>query len=106
MAEEEIQVEEGSVPVLKWEQGLFEQINRDFRFPPEWDAQYPWQGQTAVDTPPGYITLFEDFLLKGNFCRPATEFMASILHFYGFHISHMSPAGMVRVGHFEFLCRS
>ncbi|MFS7997786.1 hypothetical protein Hanom_Chr12g01146021 [Helianthus anomalus] len=32
--------------------------------------------------------------------------MASILHFYGFHISQMSPMGMVRVRHFEFLCRS
>ncbi|KAJ0754125.1 hypothetical protein HanPI659440_Chr09g0343421 [Helianthus annuus] len=32
--------------------------------------------------------------------------MTSILHFYGFHISQMSPMGMVRVKHFEFLCRS
>ncbi|KAJ0814967.1 hypothetical protein HanPSC8_Chr17g0791931 [Helianthus annuus] len=32
--------------------------------------------------------------------------MASILHFYGFHIFQMSPAGMVRVRHFEFLCQS
>ncbi|MFS7936589.1 hypothetical protein Hanom_Chr05g00417331 [Helianthus anomalus] len=32
--------------------------------------------------------------------------MASILHFYGFHIFQMSPMGMVRVRHFEFLCRS
>ncbi|MFS7928884.1 hypothetical protein Hanom_Chr04g00326051 [Helianthus anomalus] len=32
--------------------------------------------------------------------------MASILHFYGFHISQMSLPGMVRVRHFKFLCRS
>ncbi|MFS8011489.1 hypothetical protein Hanom_Chr14g01309731 [Helianthus anomalus] len=32
--------------------------------------------------------------------------MVSILHHYGFHISQMSLAGMVRVRHFEFLCRS
>ncbi|KAJ0753164.1 hypothetical protein HanPI659440_Chr09g0332661 [Helianthus annuus] len=32
--------------------------------------------------------------------------MASILHYYGFHISQMSPPDMVRVRHFEFLCRS
>ncbi|KAF5772065.1 hypothetical protein HanRHA438_Chr13g0583471 [Helianthus annuus] len=32
--------------------------------------------------------------------------MVSILHFYGFHISQVSPMGMVRVRHFEFLCRS
>ncbi|KAJ0809960.1 hypothetical protein HanPI659440_Chr01g0021201 [Helianthus annuus] len=106
MAEEETQVEEGPVPVLKWDQGLFEQITRGFRFPPEWDAQYPRQGQTATDAPSGYITLFEDFFLQGNFRLPAMEFMAHILHYYGFHISQMSPSGMVRVRHFEFLCRS
>ncbi|MFS7929220.1 hypothetical protein Hanom_Chr04g00329931 [Helianthus anomalus] len=94
------------LPVLKWDQGLFEQITRGFRFPPEWDAQYPRQGQTAADAPPGYITLFEDFFLQGNFRLPATEFMAHILHYYGFHISQMSPPDMVRVRHFEFLCRS
>ncbi|KAJ0493652.1 hypothetical protein HanIR_Chr12g0588561 [Helianthus annuus] len=38
--------------------------------------------------------------------QAATKFMAHILHYYGFHISKMSPPGMVRVRHFEFLCRS
>ncbi|KAM0025607.1 hypothetical protein Hdeb2414_s0021g00576551 [Helianthus debilis subsp. tardiflorus] len=104
--EESVQIKEGPLLVLKWDQGLFEQITRGFRFPQEWDARYPRQGQTAADAPPGYITLFEDFFYQGNFRLPATEFMASILHFYGFHISQMSPAGMVRVRHFEFLCRS
>ncbi|KAM0038076.1 hypothetical protein Hdeb2414_s0013g00410641 [Helianthus debilis subsp. tardiflorus] len=32
--------------------------------------------------------------------------MVHILHYYRFHISQMSPPGMVRVRHFEFLCRS
>ncbi|KAF5802319.1 hypothetical protein HanRHA438_Chr06g0267361 [Helianthus annuus] len=107
MAEEEaIQVEEGPVPVLKWDQGLFKQIVRGFQFPPECDARYPRQGQTAADAPPGYITLFADFFLEGNFQLPATNFLASILHFYGFHISQMCPTRMIRVRHFEFLCRS
>uniref|UniRef100_A0A251TIX4 Putative transposase (Putative), gypsy type n=1 Tax=Helianthus annuus TaxID=4232 RepID=A0A251TIX4_HELAN len=98
--------EEGPVPVLRWDLGLFEQIVRSFRFPPEWDARYPAQGQTAADAPPGYITLYEDFFLQGNFRLPATNFMGSILHHYNFHISQMSPPGMVRVRHFEFLCHS
>ncbi|KAJ0526838.1 hypothetical protein HanHA300_Chr09g0327611 [Helianthus annuus] len=109
MAEEHHEVnpgEEGLVPVLKWDLGLFEQIVRSFRFPPEWDARYPGQNQTAADAPSGYITLFEDFFHQGNFRLPATNFMAHILQFYGFHISQMSPPGMVRVRHFEFLCRS
>ncbi|KAJ0570153.1 hypothetical protein HanHA300_Chr05g0174881 [Helianthus annuus] len=106
MAEEETQVQEGPLPVLKWDQGLFEKIIRGFRFPPEWDAQYPRQGLTAVDALPGYITLFKNFFLQGNFRLPATEFKAHILHYYGFHISQMSPPGMVRVRHFEFFCLS
>ncbi|KAM0015456.1 putative microtubule-associated protein 7 family [Helianthus debilis subsp. tardiflorus] len=109
MSEEHQEVpvtEEGPVPVLKWDLGLFEQIVRSFRFPPEWDARYPAQGQTAADAPPGYITLYEDFFLQGNFRLPATNFLGNILHHYNFHISQMSLPGMVRVGHFEFLCHS
>ncbi|KAF5807663.1 hypothetical protein HanXRQr2_Chr05g0236151 [Helianthus annuus] len=104
--QEENPGEEGLLRVLKWDLGLFEQITRGFRFPQEWDARYLGQNQTAADAPPGYITLFEDFFLQGNFRLPATEFMAHILQYYGFHISQMSPPGMVRVRHFEFLCRS
>ncbi|MFS7975859.1 hypothetical protein Hanom_Chr10g00885611 [Helianthus anomalus] len=106
MAEDETRLEEGPLHVLRWDQGLFEQITRGFRNTPEWDAQYPRQGPTAADAPQGYITLFEDFFLKGNFRLPVTEFMAHILHYYGFHIFQMSPPSMVRVRHFEFLCRS
>ncbi|KAJ0876244.1 hypothetical protein HanPSC8_Chr11g0486211 [Helianthus annuus] len=109
MSEEHQEVaasEEGPVPVLRWDLGLFEQIVRSFRFPPEWDARYPAQGQTAADAPPGYITLYEDFFLQGNFRLPATNFLGSILSYYRFHISQMSPPGMVRVRHFEFLCQS
>ncbi|MFS8034295.1 hypothetical protein Hanom_Chr17g01579491 [Helianthus anomalus] len=104
--QEENPSEEGPLRVLKWDLGLFEHITRGFRFPREWDARYPGQNQTAADALPGYITLFEDFFLQGNFRLPATEFMAHILHYYGLHISKMSPPGMVRVRHFDFLCRS
>ncbi|KAJ0734412.1 hypothetical protein HanPI659440_Chr11g0419791 [Helianthus annuus] len=109
MAEEEVipvEEDDGPVPVLKWDQGLFEQIVRGFQIPAEWDARYPQQGQTAADAPPGYITLFADFFIDGNFRMPTTHFMASILRFYGFHISQLSPMGMVRIRHFEFVCRS
>ncbi|MFS7910308.1 hypothetical protein Hanom_Chr02g00104711 [Helianthus anomalus] len=82
------------------------QHEEGFRIPPECDARYPSQHQTAADAPPGYITLFKDFFLQGNFWLPATLFMAHILHYYGFHISQISLPGMVRVRHFEFLCRS
>ncbi|MFS7903720.1 hypothetical protein Hanom_Chr01g00027341 [Helianthus anomalus] len=85
---------------------MSKKIVRGYQFAAEWDAHYPRQGKRAADAPPGYITLFSNFFLEGNFRLPATNFMASILHHYGLHISHMSLAGMVRVRHFEFLCRS
>ncbi|MFS7917102.1 hypothetical protein Hanom_Chr03g00185081 [Helianthus anomalus] len=109
MVEEEvIPVEEvaGPVPVLKWDQGLFEQIVRGFQFSAEEDAHYLQHGQTAADAPLGYITLFVDLFIDGNFRLPATQFIASILHFCGFHISQLSPMGMVRIRHFEFIFRS
>ncbi|KAM0031338.1 hypothetical protein Hdeb2414_s0017g00507671 [Helianthus debilis subsp. tardiflorus] len=60
----------------------------------------------AADASPGYITLFADFFSEGNFRLPATHFFGNILQYYGFQISQMSPMGMVRVRHFEFVCRS
>ncbi|MFS7947852.1 hypothetical protein Hanom_Chr06g00553051 [Helianthus anomalus] len=71
--EEEVYVKEGPVPVHKWDQGLFEQLVRGFQFPAEWDARYPQQGQTTANAPPGYITLFADFFLEGNFRFSATH---------------------------------
>ncbi|MFS7936593.1 hypothetical protein Hanom_Chr05g00417391 [Helianthus anomalus] len=105
MAEEEvIVVDETAGPVP--DQGLYGQIVRGYQFPAEWDAQYPQQGQTATDAPPIYITLFADFFIDGNFRLPATHFMAAILYYYGFHISQLSPTGIVRNRHIEFICRS
>ncbi|KAF5781226.1 hypothetical protein HanXRQr2_Chr11g0480991 [Helianthus annuus] len=103
-----ITVEEagGGLPPLKWDQGMFEQVICGQQFASEWDARYPAQGQIAADAPPGYITLFTDFFSKGNFRLPATHFLGNILQYYGFHISQMSLMGMVRMRHFEFVCRS
>ncbi|MFS8005079.1 hypothetical protein Hanom_Chr13g01233231 [Helianthus anomalus] len=35
-----------------------------------------------------------------------TNFVGGILSYYKFHISQLSPLGMVRVQHFVFTCRS
>ncbi|KAJ0894425.1 hypothetical protein HanPSC8_Chr09g0388941 [Helianthus annuus] len=83
---------------LRWDLGLFVQIIRSFRFPPEWDARYPGQNQTAADAPPA-ILLCLKISSHGNFRLPTTNFMAHILQFYGFHISQMSPPWMVQVRH-------
>ncbi|KAJ0752812.1 hypothetical protein HanPI659440_Chr09g0328571 [Helianthus annuus] len=46
-------------------------------------------------------------LIRGrNFRLPATHFLGEILHHYSFHISQLSPMGMVQIRHFDFVCRS
>ncbi|MFS7966357.1 hypothetical protein Hanom_Chr09g00772811 [Helianthus anomalus] len=79
----------GGMPPLKWEKGLFEQVVWGHQFAAEWDGRYPAQGQTAADAPLGYIILFADFFGGDNFRLPATNFFS-----------------MVRIRHFEFVCRS
>ncbi|MFS7936734.1 hypothetical protein Hanom_Chr05g00419261 [Helianthus anomalus] len=64
----------GPLPLLKWDQGLFEQVTRGQQFPVEWVARYPSQGQTAADALLGYITLYGDFFEKATSdCRRATS---------------------------------
>ncbi|KAM0016869.1 hypothetical protein Hdeb2414_s0028g00701551 [Helianthus debilis subsp. tardiflorus] len=75
-------------------------------FRPEWGAQYPTAGSTAVDAPPGYITLYAAFFREGNFRLPITKFTASILRNYGVHISQINEIGLPRITHFEYVCRA
>ncbi|KAF5790225.1 hypothetical protein HanXRQr2_Chr09g0380641 [Helianthus annuus] len=94
------------LPPLRWPREAFDGLVRNFKFPDSWDARYPDEGQTAADAPAGYITLFWDFFAAGNFRLPVTKFFLEILPYYKFHISQMHPIGMVRVRHFEFVCRT
>ncbi|KAF5795006.1 hypothetical protein HanRHA438_Chr08g0346071 [Helianthus annuus] len=87
------------LPPLKWPKETFDGMVRNWKFPDSWDARYLEEGQTAADAPAGYITLFWDFFL----C--ITKFFLDILSYYKFHISQMHPIGIVRVRHFEFVCR-
>ncbi|MFS7903002.1 hypothetical protein Hanom_Chr01g00018501 [Helianthus anomalus] len=83
-----------------------EEVIRGHQFTAKWDAQYPAQGQTPADAPPGNITLYADFFREGNFRLPATHFLGDIVQYYAFHITQLSPMGMVRIRHIEFVCRS
>ncbi|MFS8034803.1 hypothetical protein Hanom_Chr17g01585501 [Helianthus anomalus] len=56
--------EEGPVPVLRWDLGLFEQFVRSFRFPPEWDVRYPGQNQTVADAPPDISSSYVEPMLQ------------------------------------------
>ncbi|KAJ0489245.1 hypothetical protein HanHA300_Chr12g0441841 [Helianthus annuus] len=75
-------------------------------FRSEWGAQYPTAGSTAVDAPPGCITLYAAFFREGNFRLSITKFTASVLRNYGLHISQINAIGLPRITHFEFVCRS
>ncbi|KAJ0744837.1 hypothetical protein HanPI659440_Chr10g0392161 [Helianthus annuus] len=94
------------LPPMKWPRGSFDGLIQNLKFPESWGALYPEEGQTAADAPSGYITLFWDFFCDGNFRLPATTFLLDILSFYNIHLSQLHPIGMVRVRHFEFVCRS
>ncbi|KAJ0575917.1 hypothetical protein HanPSC8_Chr05g0195011 [Helianthus annuus] len=94
------------LPPLKWSRATFDDLIRNFKFPESWGARFPDEGQTAADAPTGYITLFWDFFFVSNFRLPVTNFFLDILDYYKFHISQMHPIGIVRVRHFEFVCRT
>ncbi|MFS8003887.1 hypothetical protein Hanom_Chr13g01219131 [Helianthus anomalus] len=69
-------------------------------------ARYREEGQTAEDAPAGYATLFWDFFCVGTFRLHVTKFFLEFLEYYKIHISQLHPIGMVRVRHFEFVCRT
>ncbi|MFS7907305.1 hypothetical protein Hanom_Chr01g00069651 [Helianthus anomalus] len=73
--------------VIGWKEKEFHNLVRGMGFRPEWGAQYPTVGCTAMDAPPGYLTLSASFFREGNFRLPITKFTASVLRNYGLHIS-------------------
>ncbi|MFS7952332.1 hypothetical protein Hanom_Chr07g00605721 [Helianthus anomalus] len=100
---EEMSVE---LPPLKWPRATFDGLIQNLKFSKRWGVIYPEEGQTTTDAPAGYLTLFWDFYSVGNFRLPVTKFFLEIMEFYKFHVSQMHPIGMVRVWHFEFVCRT
>ncbi|KAJ0801047.1 hypothetical protein HanPI659440_Chr03g0112311 [Helianthus annuus] len=92
--------------VIGWREEEFQNLVRDMGFRPEWDAQFPTPNSSALDAPPGYITLYAAFFREGNFRLPMTKFTANVLTNYGLHISQINALGLPRVTHFEFICRA
>ncbi|MFS7936661.1 hypothetical protein Hanom_Chr05g00418401 [Helianthus anomalus] len=69
-------------------------------------VQYPTPNSTALDVPPGYITLYADFFREGNFRLPMSRFIEDMLTGYGLYISQINTLGLPRLTHFEFICRA
>ncbi|KAM0014649.1 hypothetical protein Hdeb2414_s0034g00726201 [Helianthus debilis subsp. tardiflorus] len=72
----------------------------------DWKATYPQEGDTGVDAPAGYITLWANFFTEGNLRLPVTVFVAEVLEYYHLHISQLSPFGMFRIRNFEYTFRA
>ncbi|KAJ0703018.1 hypothetical protein HanPI659440_Chr14g0546261 [Helianthus annuus] len=95
----------GVLPVLNWSEHAFQTLILNFRMSADYGAQYPTEGQTAVDAPTGHVTLFADFFQEGNIRLPLTVFMVDLLEYYRIHISQLSSLGMVCARHFEYYFR-
>ncbi|KAJ0617594.1 hypothetical protein HanHA89_Chr02g0043561 [Helianthus annuus] len=92
--------------VIGWKEEEFQNLIQVMGFRPEWGAQYPTAGSTAVDAPPGYIPLYATFFREGNFRLPITKFTAAVLRNYGLHISQINAIELPRITHFEYVCRA
>ncbi|KAF5768199.1 hypothetical protein HanXRQr2_Chr14g0633581 [Helianthus annuus] len=90
--------------VIGWKEEEFHNLVREMGFLPEWGAQFPTAGSTAMDAPPGYMTLYATFFREGNFRLPMTRFTAEVLKNYGLHLSQINAIGLPRITHFEFVC--
>ncbi|KAD2132548.1 hypothetical protein E3N88_41794 [Mikania micrantha] len=66
----------------------------------------PSPGQTALNAPPGKVCLYADFFRFSHFRLPVSKFCLQMLGRYGVHISQMSPLGLIRLYHYEFVLRS
>ncbi|KAM0056871.1 hypothetical protein Hdeb2414_s0006g00223521 [Helianthus debilis subsp. tardiflorus] len=92
--------------VIGWKEEEFHNLVREMGFLPEWGAQFLTPGSTAMDAPPGYLTLYAAFFREGNFRLPMTRFTAEVLKNYGLHLSQINAIGLPRITHFEFVCRA
>ncbi|KAJ0622338.1 hypothetical protein HanIR_Chr01g0018881 [Helianthus annuus] len=92
--------------VIGWKEEEFNNLVKGMGFRPELGAQYQTSGSTAMDAPPGYLTLYAAFFREGNFRLPITKFTASVLRNYGLHISQINAIGLPHITHFEFVCRA
>ncbi|KAJ0880496.1 hypothetical protein HanRHA438_Chr10g0463801 [Helianthus annuus] len=92
----------GGLPVLKWTTGGFKTLMTTIQIADDWKVSYPQEGDTSVDAPAGYITLWADFFTEGNLRLPVTVFVAEVLEYYHLHISQLSPFGMFQIRNFEY----
>ncbi|KAM0008112.1 hypothetical protein Hdeb2414_s0121g00803081 [Helianthus debilis subsp. tardiflorus] len=90
--------------VINWREDELNNLIQNFGFSSDWGV--PTANCTALDAPPGFMTLYADFFWEGNFCLPMSKFIGEVLIGYGLHISQINVLGLPRITHFEFICRA
>ncbi|KAD5961338.1 hypothetical protein E3N88_12811 [Mikania micrantha] len=91
---------------INWVSSDYEEFLGEFRILPSWHPEFPSPGQTALNAPPGKVCLYADFFRFSHFRLPVSKFCLQILGRYGVHISQMSPLGLIRLYHYEFVLLS
>ncbi|KAJ0808689.1 hypothetical protein HanPI659440_Chr01g0006141 [Helianthus annuus] len=92
--------------VINWKEDELNNLVQNFGFSSDWGVQFPTPNCIALDAPPGYIMLYDEFFLEGNFRLPMSKFVGEVLVGYGLHISQINALGLPRITHFEFICRA
>ncbi|KAD5317404.1 hypothetical protein E3N88_17350 [Mikania micrantha] len=91
---------------INWALSDYEEFLGEFRILPSWHPELPSPGQTTLNAPPGKVCLYADFFRFSHFRLPVSKFCLQMLGRYGVHISQMSPLGLIRLYHYEFVLRS
>ncbi|KAJ0706059.1 hypothetical protein HanPSC8_Chr09g0355121 [Helianthus annuus] len=89
---------------INWKEEELHNLVQNFGFHSDWGVQFSMPNSTALDAPPGYMTLYADFFREGNFRLPMSKFIGEVLTNYGLHISQINALGLPRLTHFEFIC--
>ncbi|MFS7961398.1 hypothetical protein Hanom_Chr08g00714531 [Helianthus anomalus] len=73
---------------------------QNFGFSSDWGVQFPTPNSTALDAPPGYMTLYAEFFRERNFRLPMSKFIGEVLTNYGLHISQITALCLPHLTHF------
>ena len=91
---------------IKWDKKEFESLVSTYGLAPEWEPEFPASGSIAGLPPYGKMTLYADYFTMGNFRLPITKFLMEVIKALGVHLSQIHPRGIMRIRHFEFVCRA
>jgi hypothetical protein len=81
-------------------------LSEEYDILPEYGAELPLPGKTALDAPRGKITMYSHFFTTSHLRIPVSRFLISILRHYKIHITQINPISLQKVFHYEFSVRA